>query len=127
MGARGGERVVSAGDWALIILAAFWAVLVMFLAVVSVNLFKVLGSTQELLDGVRTETVPMLAEVRKSVTLTNREIDRVDVILISTGNITKNVERFTTLLDLLTTQPFIKAISFAYGAQKAFGRFRGQT
>jgi hypothetical protein len=124
MSGRGGDRGVSAGDWALVILAVFWAVLVLFLALVSVNLFKVLGSTQTLLDGVRTETVPMLAEVRKSVTLANRELDRVDVILVSTGNITKNVEKMTTLMDMFITTPLIKGISFAYGAQKAIARFR---
>lgn len=96
----------------------------MFLAAVSVNLYRVLGSTNNLLEGVRTETVPMLAEVRRSVSLTNREIDRVDVILESAGTITRNVERLSTLMDTLMTTPLIKAISFSYGAQKAIGRMR---
>jgi uncharacterized protein YoxC len=115
---------LSAGDWALLILAIFWAVLVVFLAAVSVNLYRVLGSTNSLLEGVRTETVPMLAEVRRSVSLTNREIDRVDVILESAGTITRNVERLSTLMDTLMTTPLIKAISLSYGAQKAIGRMR---
>jgi uncharacterized protein YoxC len=115
---------VSAGDWALLILAIFWAVLVVFLAIVSVNLYRVLGTTNALLEGVRDETVPMLAEVRRSVSLTNREIDRVDVILESAGTITRNVERLSTLMDTLMTTPLIKAISFSYGAQKAIGRMR---
>jgi hypothetical protein len=115
---------MSAGDWALLILAIFWAVLVIFLAAVSVNLYRVLGSTNSLLEGVRTETLPMLAEVRRSVSLTNREIDRVDVILESAGTITRNVERLSTLMDTLMTTPLIKAISFSYGAQKAITRMR---
>lgn len=117
---------VSGGDWALIILAVFWAVLVVVLAVVSVNLFRVLGSTRELLDGVRTETVPLLSDVRQTVTLTNRELDRVDRILVSAGNITHSVERITGLVDQLMTTPLIKAISFSYGTQKAVRRFRGE-
>jgi uncharacterized protein YoxC len=115
---------MSAGDWALLILAIFWAVLVIFLAAVSVNLYRLLGSTNSLLEGVRTETLPMLAEVRRSVSLTNREIDRVDVILESAGTITRNVERLSTLMDTLMTTPLIKAISFSYGAQKAITRMR---
>jgi hypothetical protein len=116
---------MSAGDWALLILAIFWAVLVVFLAIVSVNLYRVLGTTNTLLEGVRQETVPMLAEARKSVTLANREIDRVDVILESAGGITRNVERLSSLMDMLLTTPLVKAISFSYGAQKAIKRLRG--
>jgi uncharacterized protein YoxC len=118
---------VSAADWALLILAIFWAVLVVFLAIVSVNLYRVLGTTNTLLEGVRQETVPMLAEARRSVTLANREIDRVDAILASAGTITHNVERLSTLMDSLMTTPLIKAISFSYGAQKAIGRLRKPT
>jgi uncharacterized protein YoxC len=118
---------VSAGEWALIILAAFWAVLVIFLALVSVNLFKVLASTRELLDGVRSETVPLLSNVRTTVSLTNRELDRVDAILASAGSITHSVERITTLVDQFLTTPLIKAISFSYGTQRALRRFRGET
>ncbi|MGH2723123.1 MAG: DUF948 domain-containing protein [Actinomycetota bacterium] len=118
---------MSAGDWALIVLAVFWAVLVVVLAVVSVNLFRVLASTRELIDGVRTETVPLLSNVRQTVTLTNRELDRVDRILVSAGNITHTVERLTALVDQFMTTPLIKAISFSYGTQKALRRFRGET
>lgn len=117
---------MSAGDWALIILAVFWAVLVVVLAVLSRNLFRVLGSTRDLLDGVRTETVPLLADVRQTVISTNRELDRVDRILVSAGNITHSVERVTGLVDQLMTTPLIKAISFTYGTQKAIRRLRGE-
>ncbi len=68
MGRRGGgSDSVTAGDWALLILAVFWAVLVVFLAIVSVNLFRLLDSTRQLLDGVREQTVPLLSDVRTTV------------------------------------------------------------
>lgn len=117
---------MTAGDWALIVLAVFWAALVVFLALVSVNLFRVLASTRELIDGVRTGTVPLLSEVHQTVTLTNRELDRVDAILASAGGITRSVERVATLMDQLLTTPLIKAISFSYGTQRALKRFRGE-
>ena len=98
----------------------------MFLAFVSVNLFRLLDSTKQLLDGVRTETVPLLQEVRTSVTKVNRELDRLDGIVASTATITRNVERVTTLVDKLATTPLIKMISFSYGAQRAFKRFQGE-
>ena len=67
---------LSGGDTALIILAAFWGLLVLFLCVVLLNTFRVLESTKMMIDATREETVPLLREVRGSVERTNREIDR---------------------------------------------------
>jgi hypothetical protein len=117
---------VSVGDWAIIIASVAWAVLVLVLAILSIRIFGILGSTREMIDGIRTETVPTLAEVRTTVILTNKEFDRLDVIMVSAGNITRSVERVTRLVDLLSTTPLIKAVSFSYGAQQAFRRFQGQ-
>ena len=55
---------LSGGDTALIILAAFWGLLVLFLCVVLLNTFRVLESTKMMIDATREETVPLLREVR---------------------------------------------------------------
>ena len=57
------------GDVALIVLAAFWGLLVLFLCIVLLNTFRVLESTKMLIDGIREETVPLLTEVKGSVEL----------------------------------------------------------
>ena len=116
---------MSAGDWALLILAIFWAVLVVVIAVVSVKVFQVLDSTREMIDGVRTETVPMLTDVRTTVKTVNQNLEHADTIVVSAGKITHNVERITTLVDQFVSMPLIKAISWAYGFQKGAKRFRG--
>jgi hypothetical protein len=116
---------VSAGDWALLILAIFWAVLVLVIAVVSIKLFQVLDSTRQMIDGFRTETVPMLSEVRTTVTTVNRNLEHADTIVVSAAKITHNVERVSTLVDQLVSLPLIKAISWTYGIQKGARRFRG--
>lgn len=117
---------MSAGDWALIILAVFWAVLVVFLALLSVGLLRVLTSTRELIDGLRTETVPLLAEVRTTVTSVNRELEQADRLVVSAVNITGTVERVSKLVELFVSTPLIKAISYGYGAQRALRRFQGE-
>lgn len=117
---------MTAGDWALVILAVFWAVLVVFLAIVSVNLFRVLDSTRQLIDGVREQTVPLLSDVRTTVQSLNKELDRADVILSSAGNITRRAERVSGLVDEFVSQPLIKAISFAAGVNRGIKRFRGE-
>ncbi len=118
---------MSAGDWALLILAVFWAILVIVLAILSVRVFRLLDSTTRTLNDFRGELVPILTETRTTVTTVNRNLDHADDILVSAGNITRNVERITTLVDQFMTVPLIKAISWAHGVQKGIQRFRGET
>ncbi len=109
--------LASAGDVALIVLAAFWGLLVLFLCIVLINVFRMLESTKMLIDGIREETVPLLGEVKTSVAKANREIDRVDGIL-------ENVQRVSGLVQQAVSSPLMKAIAFGAGVSKAAGRFR---
>lgn len=116
---------LSAGGVALLILAIFWAVLVLFLGLVLVNLFRVLESTKHLIDGVRQETVPLLGEVKTSVSQVNRQLERADTIMASAGNISKSVERVVAVVEQTVSSPLIKAVAFGAGLSKAVRRFRG--
>ena len=117
--------VATAGDTALIVLAAFWGLLVLGLCVVLLNTFRVLESTKLLIDGIREETVPLLGEVKGSVERANRELDRVDVMLESAGNIVKRVEKISGLVEQATSSPLMKIIAFGAGMSKAKSRLRG--
>ncbi len=110
--------VASAGDTALIVLAAFWGLLVLFLCIVLINVFRTLESTKMLIDGIREETVPLLGEVKTSVTKANREIDRVDTILAG-------VQKVTSLVQQAASGPLTKVIAVGAGLSKAASRFRG--
>ncbi len=110
---------LSGGDIALIILAAFWGLLVLFLCVVLLNTFRVLESTKMMIDSTREETVPLLREVRGSVERTNREIDRIDGIL-------QRVEHLSGLIDQAAASPLVKIISVGAGLRKGASRFRKQ-
>ena len=114
-----GLLALSGGDVALIILASFWGLLVLFLCVVLINTFRVLESTKMLIDGIREETVPLLREVRGSVERTNREIDRIDGIL-------QRVENLSGLVEQAAASPLIKIISFGAGIRKGASRFKKQ-
>jgi uncharacterized protein YoxC len=114
------------GDVALIILAAFWGLLVLFLCIVLINTFRVLESTKLLIDGIREETVPLLTEVKGSVERTNRELDRVDGMLVSAGEIVQRVARISGLVEQAASGPLVKLISVGAGVRKAASRFRGK-
>jgi uncharacterized protein DUF948 len=109
--------IATAGDTALIILAAFWGLLVAFLCVVLLNTFRVLESTKMMIDATREETVPLLREVRGTVERTNRELDRVDGVL-------ERVENISGLIEQAAASPLVKIISFGAGVRKGASRFK---
>jgi uncharacterized protein YoxC len=117
---------LSGGDWALIILAAFWGLLVLFLALVMLTMFRVLESTKTLIDGIRTETVPLIGEVRVTVVSVNKELDRVDGIMDSAGKMAKSVQRITAVVEQTVSNPLIKFAAFTAGASRALKRLRGE-
>jgi uncharacterized protein YoxC len=116
--------LASAGDVALIVLAAFWALLVLGLCLVLVNTYNVLTSTKVLIDGIREETVPLLSEIRNSVVKTNRELDRVDGMLESAGSIVARVEKISRLVEQAASGPLVRIIALGAGLSKAASRFR---
>jgi hypothetical protein len=116
---------LSGGDTALIVMSAFWGLLVLVLCVVLINTFRVLESTRMTIDAFRQETVPLLREVKTSVEKANREIDRVDTLLVSSNEILGRVEKVTALAQEAASSPLVKVISFGAGLRKGVGRAKG--
>ena len=121
---------LTGGETALIVVAAFWALLVLFLCFVLLNTYRVLEATRLTVDAMREETVPLLREVKGSVERTNGHLDRVGGVLDSVGGIVGRVERFTALVEQAASSPIVKLISMGAGMKKAadtFGRRRPKT
>jgi uncharacterized protein YoxC len=116
----------TAADIAVIVIAAGLFIVCLFLSAVLLNVFRNLESTKQTIDGVREETVPLLAEVRTTVTDVNRELDRADGIVESTANIVGSVERLTAVVEKTVSSPLIKIVAFSAGAAKAAKKFTGQ-
>jgi uncharacterized protein YoxC len=119
----GGDKLIaSIGGVAAMIAALAWFVMVLFLGLVMVNLFRVLESTKMLIDGIREETVPLLSEVKTSVSSVNKELDRVDGLLESASKIAKSAERISSVVEQAVSSPIIKIIAFGAGASRAVKR-----
>jgi uncharacterized protein YoxC len=114
------------GDVALIVLSAFWGLLVLFLCIVLVNTFRVLESTKMMIDELREETVPILREVKGSVERTNRELDRVDGMLVAADEVVGRVRRVSKLVEDAVSSPLVKLIGLGAGLRKAATRFGGK-
>lgn len=117
---------VSAGGVAAIIAAVGLFIVCLFLSLALLNAGRVLDSTKTTIDGVRDETVPLLAEVRTTVENVNRELDRADGIVESTGNIVQSVERLTAVIEKTVSSPLVKLVAFSAGAAKAAKKFTGK-
>ena len=117
---------LNGGDVALIVLSSFWGLLVLFLCIVLINTFRVLESTKILIDSMREETVPLLREVKGSVERTNRELDRVDVVLVATGEIVGRVQRISGLVEEAVASPLVRIVSMGAGLRRAASRFGGK-
>ena len=117
---------LTAGDTALIVLAAFWGLLVAFLCYVLFNTSRVLESTKMTIDEMRQETVPLLREVRTSVEKTNRELDRVDGLLKSASSVVERVENLSALVEQAAASPLVKVISFGAGLRGAVSKATGR-
>lgn len=118
--------IATAGDTALIVLAAFWGLLVLALCVVLLNTFRVLESTKMTIDTMREETVPLLREIKTSIEKTNGHLDRVGTVLDSAGGIVGRVEKVSGLLEDAISSPLVKIIGLGAGIKTAAGRFRGK-
>jgi hypothetical protein len=67
--------------------------------------------------------VPLLTEVRGSVERTNRELDRVDGLLISAEEIVQRFSRLSGLVERAATGPLVRIISVGAGVRRAASRF----
>jgi uncharacterized protein YoxC len=110
----------------MIILAVGWVVLVGGLLFVLLNTFRVLESTKMTIDAMREETIPLLREVKTSVEKTNREIDRVDILLDNANTIVGRVERVSGLIEEAAANPLVKVISTFAGLRKGFSKASGK-
>lgn len=115
----------TAGDAAVIIAAVGFFLVCVFLCYALLNTARVLESSKEMIDGVKDETVPLLGEVKTTVTSVNKELERADGIMESTGNIVKSAERLTDVVEKTVSSPLIKLVTFGAGAAKAMKKFVG--
>ncbi|MBI4729888.1 MAG: DUF948 domain-containing protein [Acidobacteria bacterium] len=111
-------------DWAVFAVAAAGAVVLLVLAFVIANLFRVVSSLKSLGDGIRDETVPLISEVTGTVRGVNKEIERIDSIAGSVETTAANVATISETVKVAVTNPLVKAVAFAFGVRRAGRKMR---
>jgi hypothetical protein len=113
---------VSALDYAWFAVAVLVGAAVIFLCAVLWNVFRVITSTKDLIDGVTGKTVPLLGEVVSTVGLVNQELGRVDGILTTAESVAASVGGMVNVVSSTVSSPLVKLSAFAYGLRKAAGK-----
>ena len=115
---------LKATDYAVMVIAAFFALAVIVVSILVLNLFRVVSSLKELVDGVTKETVPLIHDVDGTVKGVNQEIERVDSIMASAQSVAKNAETISETVKMAVTNPLVKALAFFAGARRASKKFK---
>ena len=113
---------MSALDYAWFAVAVLVGVMVIVVCVVMANVFRVLTSTKELIDGVTSQTVPLLQNVNGTVSLVNQELIRVDGILSTAETVSATVGNMVNVVSSTVASPLVKLSALAYGLRKAAGK-----
>ena len=114
------------GQAAALIASLAFVALVAFLAMVLSKVGAILSEVQITINDVRRETLPLLKEVRTTVTTLNVEVDRVDGILASAETAASSVSNVAKLVSTATANPIIKALAFFTGAGVSLRALRGR-
>ena len=117
---------MSATDLAAVIVAGCSVVAVVLLAVALAALVRTLRALREVATVLRTETVPVLEDLRDTVEAANYEIIRLDGLVTTAESVTGTVDSASRLAYIAMANPVIKGVAFASGTAKAARRLRGR-
>lgn len=115
---------MSASDWAWIIAAGFWGVLVIVLCIVLLSVSRLISQVTALVEGVTRETIPLLGSLGETVSGVNVELARVDSIIAGVQSITATADNLTGLLQATISNPVVKVAAFATGARRGLKKLR---
>lgn len=115
---------MSAADWAWIIAAGFWGLLVIALCLVLLNVFRLIAQVTAFVEGVTRETIPMLGSLGETVSGVNVELARLDSIIAGVQSITASADNMVGLLQATVSNPVVKAAAFATGVRRGLKKLR---
>jgi len=110
---------VSAGEWAGLIAALAFVLLVVLVAVPLLKLGRTLDETTLTIRQVREQSAPILSQANTTVTHVNSNLERVDDITGNAASVSSNVAALTSVVAATLGSPLIKVAAFSYGVRSA--------
>ena len=110
---------MSVGEFAGLVSAIAFLLLVGAMAYPLVKLGKVLDETRVTVRGLSDGTLPLLSEVTTTVASTNEQLVKVDAITNNVAQVSTNVSALTSLFAATLGSPVVKVAAFTYGVRSA--------
>jgi uncharacterized protein YoxC len=110
---------MSVADVAGLIAAIALVLLVGALAVPLIKLGSLIDEARMTVRGLSETSAPLIREVTTTVTNTNAQLGKVDVITSNVASTTSNVSALTTLFAATLGSPIIRVAAFTYGVRQA--------
>jgi uncharacterized protein YoxC len=110
---------MSVADVAGLIAAIALVLLVGALAVPLIKLGSLIDEARMTVRGLSETSTPLIREVTTTVTSTNAQLGKVDVITSNVASTTSNVSALTTLFAATLGSPIIRVAAFTYGVRQA--------
>ena len=110
---------MSAGEWAAIIAAIAFGVLVVLLAVPILKLGRTLDETTLAIRKAHEGAQPLLTSAQTTLAQVNNELARVDGITQNAQAVSSNVAALSSVFATTLGGPAIKVAAFSYGIRRA--------
>jgi uncharacterized protein YoxC len=117
---------MTAGDLAVVLATVLCAIGFAALVVVLLRVLRALAELQTEVQSLRSETRPLLAELKVSVDEARDDLDRFDRVLGSAEAISSSVEGVSRVAKVALSGPMIKTVALATGTGRAAKRLRKQ-
>jgi hypothetical protein len=115
---------MTATELAAVIVAVASVATVVLLTVALVALARTLRALREVATLMRTETAPLLDEMRETTAAAHYELERFDELVTTAEQVTGTVDNASKLAYVAMANPVIKGVAFASGTAKAARRLR---
>lgn len=111
-------------DAAAVVVAVASGVAVVVLVWAAVSLARAVSELRRAVDDLRREALPVVADLRSTVSAAEAGLERVDTLLGTAESVTATVDSASRLAYLALSNPVIKALAFASGTGRAARRLR---
>jgi uncharacterized protein DUF948 len=110
---------VSAGQWAALIAAGAFVVLVALLAIPLIKLGRTLDEATIAIRKAHMNSDPLFTGANATLNHVNNQLERVDGITANTQAVTGNVSALTSVFTATLGGPLVKVAAFTYGVNRA--------
>jgi len=117
---------MSAADLVAVLLALACVAATVVLAFASLQCVRILRELRTLVDSLRVETVPLVADLRTTVAQAGDDLERVEGLLDRAESIATTVDTASKLTYKALKPPIVKTMSFFTGASRATKRLRSR-